>query len=262
MKKVKTLILGATVLAAGIAAVLQDCLIADNGIIAGAEYANALHGAGASLSIPKTAEGARLARELYTIGIAEEGKPVHLPGLQPVVAKILIDSGARVLFTARLTALRQMNGIFEVEFYTTGGFLGLQAEKVVDTTSGTAAHLLGIDVKAASMELACILVSDDIHSALPVIPGARVAAGRYPGVCTAHFPANDLTQAQEDIAGRIKELRPWKLGTIAYMLDCTPAVSFMQADGFTYLPSAFSADPLSAFERGVLFAKGAACDTI
>jgi|GEM_PF-1697860 hypothetical protein len=255
MKMTETLILGASALAAGYAD--SSCVVADGGILIGGEFANALHGFGTPPSQPRSEKARAFYRTLETRGLLTSGLPVHLPGVQPVLAKIYKESGARMLLSARLTELSRVEEHFRAVFFTTAGFLTLNAARVLDTTSGVGMRALGYDVGAFTRTLACLLLSADPAAPLPVIKGAEVNSGLYPGLCAAHFPfTGSLTDEQEAVDAAVANLSPWRRAAVAHLPDVTPARAGFDADGFLWRPSAYYNDPISAFDAGTALREG------
>jgi len=132
-------ILGATVFGCGYAVGAAGqglrCLLTDASSQPAWDYAAALRGTGDEAAFePELPESIALKEELLQRGVLEPEKGPHLPALEPVMCSTLTKlPGMDFLFCASVTDLSVQDGIYTLRLFTTGGFVTVQARRVVET---------------------------------------------------------------------------------------------------------------------------------
>ena len=139
---------------------------------------------------------------------------------------------------------------FAVAAHGVSGFRSYRAKHLIDTT----VHPDMIAEKSLNA-----LINSDTETA--PFPGAAEETIGCPGdlLLKCGVPAAaDYAQARRALAEKINALPPaYKLAVIADCFDESVQGTYpAKKDGITYLPSCGFANPLLAFDAGVLFAKG------
>ena len=135
MKETRTLVIGTTALACGLASRLgADCTVVDSGWSAGAEFADAMVAEPIDLARNRAPLSAALVEELWERNALSRTGEVHCPALAGAFAKRFGAAGCRVLLGTRVLGIaRQADGFLVTLFLPREGKTELYAERVIDT---------------------------------------------------------------------------------------------------------------------------------
>lgn len=135
MKETELLILGAS--AYGLAAACrwgENCLVAEEGTSAGAEYADAMIANPISLAKTGLPVTDSLTEEFLKRGAADRDGNLHILAVGPILTKRYYESGCRILCGTRWISTEQVTGGYRVTlFHPKNGFTTVMAGKVLDT---------------------------------------------------------------------------------------------------------------------------------
>lgn len=250
MKETRTLVIGTTALACGLASRLgADCTVVVSGWSAGAEFADAMVAEPIDLARNRAPLSAALAEELWERNALSRTGEVHCPALAGAFAKRFGAAGCRVLLGTRVLGIaRQADGFLVTLFLPREGKTELYAERVIDTEPRTFMEYR----KTFSLMLT---------GRIPQVGGEgapRVRHGRFAdeSVLTFDVPRDSTLPDAQKIADRwLRENRARLGGAVVagpalafgYRFD---AVVDVTRDGVRYVPSASYPDAVSAFEGG------------
>lgn len=245
-----TIILGATFTAAGIAAERPDsCLILDRRPHAGYEFINALSfGTGYEMP-PRSDRAILLKAELQKRGVFSDGT-LNLFPCAPALYQLL--ERCNVLLNMELLSVTLENGLFTVTAHGVSGYRTFHARKVIDTrTAADQVHSKSLNV---------LINCDD--GSIPVLPSEVITEKwGFPNdlvVKCAVAPEADYIQARKAVADLIRTLpEGCRAALVADCFDCSLKDNRLaESNGITYLPSKQFANPILAFDAGVLYAQG------
>ena len=243
------IVLGATFTAAGISASLGDkCLVLESRPQAGYEFLNALSfGTDYDIHV-QTDQANRLAEEFHARGVFAGGIPCLFP-CAPALYKLLQDKP--VLLNMQILSVEHDADAFTVTAHGVSGYRHFRAKAVVDTRTPKE------QIRSRTLNL--LLSCPD--GQLPALEGGIIA---QPTAIPTEFilkcpmpPACDYLQARTAIAALIRQLPDgFKVNLVADCFDDVLAAPRPSQKGVQLLPSKQFANPLRAFDAGVLFAQG------
>ena len=135
MKQTDTLILGASAAAYPLAAKLGErCLVADNGITPGGEFADTFNYTPFDVTRPLTPLAAQVRDELLARGLMNENGLFHIPPVGGVMCKRFLETGCKLLAETSVVSIAHADGAFLVTLFNAAdGYTVCRAEKVIDT---------------------------------------------------------------------------------------------------------------------------------
>lgn len=245
-----TIILGATFATAGMACVWGDnCLILERRPLAGYEFLNALNFGTDYENLLQSEKAQKLKAQFEKKG-AFLGERVCLFECAGLLYQLLEDKNIYLNMT--LISFVKREGLYEVTTHGTSGYRTFYAKHIVDTRVAPEmieSKSLNILVSGAE-DLQKSLAGEDVklwgyHSGDVVVRLAVQAGAGY-------------IEAREQVKKFLKSSsQSLRLICMADYFDhkLLPD-SQKEKDGISYLPSAGFANPLAAFDAGVLFAGG------
>lgn len=243
------IIFGATFAAAGLAAVYGDaCMILEERPQAGYEFINAIK-FGTDYGDTLQSQGAKkLQNILAEKGAFADGR-INLFPFGSLLYREIKDKN--VLLNVKTVSVRQEGDVFEVVVYGVSGYRTFQAKRIIDTTAK--------QIKLSKKSLNLLMAEQPPAGILPA--EAMEETWGYPGQCVVKVPVAedaDYLQARRVVADYLRQLpESCKMITFADGFDCQIEGAYpVERDGIVYLPSVGYANPLLAYDGGVLFAKG------
>jgi len=243
------IVLGATFAAAGLAAVYGDaCMILEDRPQAGYEFINAIKFGTDYATQPQSEEAKKMQKLLEEKGAFAEGR-VNLFPFGSLIYRQL--TGKNVLLNVKTVSIRQVDAGFEVEVYGVSGYRTFKAKRIIDTTANR--------IKLSKKTLNLLMAELPPAGILPA--EALEEAWGHPGQCVAKIPVAkdaDYPQARQAVAAFLRQLpESCKMITFADCFDCQTEGAYpVERDGVVYLPSVGYANPVLAFDGGVLFGRG------
>lgn len=249
LKKIKTLIIGTTALACGMASVLgADCIVVSRDSSAGAEFVDAMNAARVDVS-RLGAAGQSLADELKSRGILNDNGETHILALSGVLARLFLESGCEMLLGASvISVVRTSDGFSATVFTPSEGYMEILAANVLDTTVRPFMDCR----KTFGVMLAG-------ETALPCeIDGVKLQKGFFPDEFILRFEVEkDATipdaerSADEWLIANRDKLGKARAASIALFFgwEFGSPLDFTK-DGVRYIPSASYSDAVSAFDGG------------
>ena len=249
MKKIKTLIIGTTALACGMASVLgADCIVVSRDSSAGAEFVDAMNAERVDES-RLGAAGKSLADELRSRGALNDSGETHILALSGVFAKRFLESGCGLLLGASVISIgRTSDGFSATVFTPTDGYMEILAASVVDTTVRPfmdCRKTFGV-MLAGETELPC------------EIDGVKLQKGFFPDEFILRFEV-ERNAAIPDAEKSADEWLKAHLGNLGKARAASIALFFgwefdspldFTKDGVRYIPSASYSDAVSAYDGG------------
>ena len=242
------IVIGATFTAAGLLQGYGDgCLILERRPQAGYEFLSALKfGSGFDQPL-QSAEAKALRAGFEERGAFEDGRVNLFDCASLLYARL---KGKNVMLNMTPVQIEKDGDGFAVTAHGASGFRSYRAKHLIDTT-------VRPDIIAEKSLNA--LINSDTETA--PFPGAAEEKIGCPGdlLLKCGVPADaDYAQARRALAEKINALPPaYKLAVIADCFDESVKGTYpAEKDGITHLPSCGFANPLLAFDAGVVFAKG------
>lgn len=244
-----TIILGATYLAAGIAEELQEsCLIVERRPQAGYEFINALRfgpGYGEKLVSEKAKD---LFKKFEEKG-AFHGERICLFDCASCLYQMLENKN--VLLNTEIVSVTKDGEGFRVQIHGVSGYRTFYAKRVIDT------RVLPDMIHSKTLNL---LINSKNHPSR-ILPYASEAKYGYPGDVLIKIPVRadaGYAEARKQVKQFLENMPAgYKATLVADCFDWAIKQSYPKLkDGIYYLPSARFLGPLSAFDAGVLFARG------
>ncbi|MCI8388266.1 MAG: hypothetical protein HFE63_07380 [Clostridiales bacterium] len=250
MKRINTIIIGATALACPLAASLGgECIVVERGFAAGAEFSSAM-----DASRLKTQElskySADILAELKERRIADDSGNVHILAVGGVLASRYLDSGCKLLLGASVMSVESTSdGLLTTIFTPEEGYTQYLAANVIDTN----VH----DFMGYTKTFGVLLALD---SSLAEFNDGEVfmQKGRFDDEYILRFRvARDTTIPEaEKLADEWMAANKAKLGTskaagiaLEFGYEFESTIDIMRG-GVRYIPSAAYGDVMSAIEGG------------
>lgn len=247
----EAIVLGATFTAAGIAAVMgKDCLLIERRPQAGYEFLNAIH-FGYDYNKPlQTKEAEQLFDDFRHKGAFCDGR-VCLFDCAGLFYQTLEDKN--VLLNMELLSVTRKEDLFEVTAHGVSGYRTFFAKKIIDTRVSN-----GI-IQEKTLNLLVKNLDDDKAT----LPGSAEEQWGRAGDVLVKIPleaSEDYIVARKKVKAFLKNMPSgFKVVCVADCFACKVVPDYPKlCDGISFLPSAAFQNPLLAFDRGVLFARGGA----
>ncbi|WP_028611600.1 hypothetical protein [Paenibacillus harenae] len=262
VEHVTTVIIGASFLGLGLASRLgPDALVIEPSNGVGNEFIRSFKLSDRKYA-PLTASGIELLRELIRRNVTDGEGRLHLPGMMPVLIKHITGQKLDVRMQTQVVEMHPRDGKFEVMCYDASGFRRIVADRLVDTTSRCVTKNDRGRVRAKSLNMMLLGSPGTHHSeGLSEYP---IYQGHFPNETVLKFavdPMDDWITARRKLfdfwLNRPEPLRPCAFVTHADEFDME--LDTMQAPiqpGWDWLPSAYYANPLEAYDQGYNFEVG------
>ncbi|MBU5348320.1 hypothetical protein [Paenibacillus lautus] len=261
VKHVSTMIIGASFLGLGLASRLgRSALVIEPSNGVGNEFIRSFKLSNRKYA-PLTASGVELNRELIRRNVTDAEGRFHLPGMMPVLIKHITGQKLDVRMQTQVVEVYPSEGKFEVVCYDASGIRHIVADRLVDTTSRCVTKNQREHVKAKSLNM-MLLGSPGTHSEGP--SAYTICQGHFPNETVLKFavdPMDDWITARSKLfdfwLNRPEPLRPCAFVTHADEFDMEfDTIQAQIQPGWDWLPSAYYANPLEAYDQGYNFEVG------
>ncbi|MFD2611673.1 hypothetical protein [Paenibacillus gansuensis] len=261
-EKVSTLIVGASMLGLGILSGKgENALLLESGNSVGSEFIRSFKLARTAYS-SVTSKGRELEQEMAGRNISGQDGRLHLPGLMPVLIKLIVEDKLNVRMQTSVLDVKEHKGKYEVQVYDASGLRTIWADEVIDTTLACSTRPADFRCKSKHVNL----IVRGLPDSLPAeeIEGFAVLRGRFGQETVLQFP---LDPQDGWITARNKLFEFWlnRPGALVssafvthadefdmtYDMDCSQIGSC-----WSWRPSGYYASPLEAFDHGIHIGKG------
>ncbi|MFD2700844.1 hypothetical protein ACFSVM_10225 [Paenibacillus shunpengii] len=262
IEQVSTVIIGASFLGLGLASRLgPDVLVIEPSNGVGNEFIRSFRLSDRKYT-PVTASGVELLRELILRNVTDKEGRLHLPGMMPVMIQHITGQKLHVRMQTQVVEVHLRDGKFEVVCYDASGFRYFVADRLVDTTSQCVTRNGQGCVKTKSLNMMLLGTFGTHHS--EESSAYTIYQGHFPNETVLKFavdPMDDWITARSKLfdfwLNRPEPLRHCSFVTHADEFDIE--LDTMQASiqpGWDWLPSAYYANPLEAYDQGYNFEIG------
>ena len=250
------MIIGASMLGLGLASRIgRDALVIEPSNGVGNEFIRSFKLSDRKYA-PMTASGVELHRELIRRNVTDAEGRLHLPGMMPVLIKHITGQKLDVRMQTQIVEVQPRDGKFEVVCYDASGLRHVVADRLVDTTSRCVTKVGRGQIKAKSLNMMLLGSPDD--GGTEGMSAYALFQGRFPSETVLKYALDPM---DDWITARSKLFDFW-LHRPEYLRSCafmTHADEFdMEFDaqqapiqpGWDWLPSAYYANPLEAYDHG------------
>lgn len=180
MKHIETLILGASAAAFPLAAKFKErCLVADNGITPGSEFADTFIYTPFDVSRPLPTLAAEVRDELVARGLMNESGAFHIPPVGGVLCGRFLETGCKLLAETSVASVAHEDGAFLVTLFNAkDGYTVYRAENVIDTRTRSF---------MPCRTTFAVLLAGDTHAPSINNDGVRVQHGLFEDEYAVHF---------------------------------------------------------------------------
>ncbi|MFD0961730.1 hypothetical protein [Paenibacillus chungangensis] len=285
LAELNTLIVGATFAGIGLACELQRSepaghfLFIDREITVGHEFAYAFkHGFDWNDTVIEHESAAEVRSAFISRNILSEEGRVHLPGMTPVLYRLLRDRGLPIRFMTDVVDIRQNNeqSGYIVTLFDGSGLRELAVKEIIDTTSDCRTctpwqPLHGKRINAllhAKRNKDGSVVSDAMNcyggKMQFVSDHYSFERGRFDSEAFLSIPlapGDGWLEGRRSIhqfwANRPDELQGWTLAVVADQFDFEPSKGPHERESdWIWLPSAAYDNPLAAMNEAIAWLKG------
>ncbi|MBD2847817.1 FAD-dependent oxidoreductase [Paenibacillus sp. IB182496] len=241
-----------------------DVIVIERSALVGHEYIDAFH-PGSRYGAPRTALARAFQADARARNLQEEGGPLHLPALHPLLCALIKRSGLDVRFLTELVGITAGEEIYRIEIADAAGLHELRASRILDTTStrlSTPGEPAWPDAARLNAYVHGGASTDGQASpaALPPLFDERlqVRQGRYPAERIVGLelpPTSSWQEARAALyslwASRPEAWRPWTIAATAGAFEVRPAQTAQRLhERWTWEPSAAADNPLAALDAG------------
>ncbi|ANE45690.1 hypothetical protein SY83_04555 [Paenibacillus swuensis] len=260
---VPNLIIGASMLGLGLASAKgAEAVVLESGNSVGSEFIRSFKMNRPWISAEKSSTSREIREELMLRNIMSEEGSLHLPGLMPVMIKHIKEHRLQVRMQSSIVDVSRQEGKFKVLYYDASGLRSITTDTLVDTSIPCSTKPECLRVKAKSLNVMIKGKTKDLDAA--EIEGYETRRGRFDSEIFLRFPLDpheDWISARNRLfqfwLNRPLSLQPYAFVTHAEEFDIEYEDSCQQiAPGWEWLPSAYYASPLEAFDQGFHYGKG------
>ncbi|AEI40376.1 hypothetical protein [Paenibacillus mucilaginosus] len=260
---VPTLIIGASMLGLGLASSKGgDAVVLESGNSVGSEFIRSFKLSRPWIPAEEASPSREIREELTKRNIMSGEGSIHLPGLMPVMIKHIKEHDLQVRMQSSVVNVSMREGKFVVLYYDASGLRTITADKLVDTSIPCSTKPECLRVKAKSLNVMIMGLPEG--SDFVAAEGYEIRRGRFDSETILRFPLDpneDWISARSRLfqfwLNRPLSLKPYAFVTHAEEFDMEYEEARQQiAPGWEWLPSAFYANPLEAFDQGFHYGKG------
>ena len=250
MKRIKTLLIGATCFSVGYAMEHKDCLILEKGVWACSDFSSSLY-ASVTANTPTTAFGKQFVDTLKNANLLNEQGEIHVLPIADVLCDIIVKQHISVRFEASFISANKRSGGYEVVFFTREGFEKILCEKIIDTRS--------YENDGNSGKFYCASVKTE--RAVEGVDGLTFLKESVGGFILKQdlSEKEDYPQAREKILRAIQE-NGLNVSVYAFAekfgFYYDKPLCVEKSENYFFVPSLSFGNILAAFENGILFERG------
>lgn len=134
-KYYETVVFGATFLGLGAALNLENVIVIENGGLFGAEFVNSYKVCKPKAVTPKTELGKDFFENLKRRGLVSECGEIYPAPAVYVLSSYLKKKNMDILLMTDITAIKKVNGYYQIAAHHSGGFEYIFAKHILDTTT-------------------------------------------------------------------------------------------------------------------------------
>jgi hypothetical protein len=251
------LVYGATFAGLGVALTCREkTLVVERTKLVGSEYINSFNIGNNLKNEPLSPIGKKLKEELLQRNVLSEGGDVHLPGIAPVLYRMVQTEQINLLLMTELVDIRPSADGFDVTLFNRSGLQHYKVKHIIDTTTLCRFYPSDIIYK----RLNAMLHSPREDAAWPVSdqPGVTFVKGLFPAEVILRFelsPEDNWVSARHKLyrywSKEHEKFEPWVIAAVADEFETrSPQGPHWIKENWSWLPSNAYSNCLNAMDAG------------
>lgn len=249
MKKVKTLIIGASFFAVGYAANHTDALIIDRRETVGFDFVGCADVTPVDIKKEYSTQTADILSRLAARNIISSDGGVHIFPVSGVLCEYILEKSINIRLATEFVNAKRVEGGFEITLFAANGYHTVFAEKIIDTRVGDVPHKKYICATAlGELDELKNLENEGIYVSHGIYGQSTIAC--LVDISTDYSAAREILN--DKIGARIKTSKIAAFALEFKYVTQEKNVIIGDKDGVWHIPSVSFGNFADAFEGGIL----------